>query len=61
MFHQGCEPQKELELFVQRDKTKGDFFEIGFDSKQGRFLKVNEYVPGISTLGQFRALLYVSW
>ena len=42
MFHQGCEPQKELELFVQRDKTKGDFFEIGFDSKQGRFLKVNK-------------------
>jgi len=44
MFHQGCEPQKELELFVQRDKTKGDFFEIGFDSKQGRFLKVNKYL-----------------
>ena len=42
MFHQGCEPQKELELFIQRDKTKGDFFEIGFDPKQGRFLKVNK-------------------
>ena len=42
MFHPGCEPQKELELFVQRDKTKGDLFEIGFDPKQGRFLKVNK-------------------
>ena len=42
MFHQGCEPQKELELFLQRDKVQGDFFEIGFDPKKGRFLKVNQ-------------------
>merc|ERR1712062_565417 len=42
MFHQGCEPQKELELFVQRDKTKGDSFEIGLDPKLGRFLKAKK-------------------
>jgi len=42
MFHQGCEPQKELELFLQRDKVQGDFFEIGFDPKKGRFLKANK-------------------
>ena len=42
MFHQGCEPQKDLELFLQRDKIQEDLFEIGFDDKEGRFLKVKE-------------------
>ena len=41
MFHQGCEPQKDLEILLQRDLNKDPKYEISFDEAEGRFLKVN--------------------
>ncbi len=40
MFHPNCDPQNELEIFLQRDWNQDDCcYEIAFDAREGRYLR----------------------